>query len=66
MVIYRSQNKITDFLMILAWASPFNGRSQRPDNDLRVDVAYYRACRPTHVCSTGTVVIRYSTIDGVQ
>ena len=24
MVIFRSQNKITDFLMILAWASPFN------------------------------------------
>ena len=24
MVILRSQNKITDFLMILAWASPFN------------------------------------------
>ena len=23
MVILRSQNKITDFLMILAWASPF-------------------------------------------
>ena len=24
MVILRSQNKITDFSMILAWASPFN------------------------------------------
>ena len=24
MVILRSQNKINDFLMILAWASPFN------------------------------------------
>ena len=24
MVILRSQNKITDFLMTLAWASPFN------------------------------------------
>ena len=24
MVILRSQNKITDFLKILAWASPFN------------------------------------------
>ena len=24
MVILRSQNKIIDFLMILAWASPFN------------------------------------------
>ena len=26
MVILRSQNKITDFLMILAWASPFKRR----------------------------------------
>ena len=24
MVILRTRNKITDFLMILAWASPFN------------------------------------------
>ena len=24
MVIIRTRNKITDFLMILAWASPFN------------------------------------------
>ena len=24
MVILRSQNKITDFFMILAWAGPFN------------------------------------------
>ena len=27
MVILRTQNKITDFLMILAWASPFNVES---------------------------------------
>ena len=27
MVILRSLNKITDFFMILAWASPFNKRS---------------------------------------
>ena len=26
MVILRSRNKITDFFMILAWASPFNTR----------------------------------------
>ena len=26
MVILRSQNKITDFFMILAWTSPFNLR----------------------------------------
>ena len=24
MIVLRSQNKITDFLMILSWASPFN------------------------------------------
>ena len=31
MVILRSQNKITDFLMILAWASHFKfGRHYRP------------------------------------
>ena len=33
MVMLRSQNKITDFLMILAWASPFHlhqsGRNTR-------------------------------------
>ena len=28
MVILRSQNKITDFLMILAWDCPFNERTQ--------------------------------------
>ena len=27
MVIFKSQNKITDFLMILAWASPFKVHS---------------------------------------
>ena len=27
MVILRTRNKITDFLMILAWASPFNTHS---------------------------------------
>ena len=27
MVILRTRNKITDFLMILAWASPFNVHS---------------------------------------
>ena len=26
MVILRTRNKNTDFLMILAWASPFNGK----------------------------------------
>ena len=29
MVILRSQNKINDFLMILAWASPFKQRRAR-------------------------------------
>ena len=28
MVIVRSQNKITEFLTILAWASPFNHSAQ--------------------------------------
>ena len=28
MVILRTRNKITDFLMILAWASPFNNGYQ--------------------------------------
>ena len=28
MVILRSQNKINDFFMILAWASPFNKENQ--------------------------------------
>ena len=31
MVILRSQNKITDFLMILAWACPINLLSAGPD-----------------------------------
>ena len=26
MVILKTRNKITDFLMILAWASPFKGQ----------------------------------------
>ena len=41
MVILRTRNKITDFLMILAWASPFNV------------IAYLetRHGSPTHVCA---------------
>ena len=38
MVILRTRNKITDFLMILAWASPFNmykGMYCRENNALR-------------------------------
>ena len=31
MVILRTRNKITDFLMILAWASPFNHCTRSPD-----------------------------------
>ena len=30
MVILRTRNKITDFLMILAWASPFNTNDYYP------------------------------------
>ena len=38
MVILRTRNKITDFFMILAWASPFNlltatGQSEIKSND---------------------------------
>ena len=29
MGILRTRNKITDFFMILAWASPFNGKHVR-------------------------------------
>ena len=30
MVILRSQNKIADFLLISAWASPFNNVEEQP------------------------------------
>ena len=30
MVILRTRNKITDYLMILAWASPFNATINEP------------------------------------
>ena len=33
MVILRTRNKITDFLMILAWASPFNNIDSRTENN---------------------------------
>ena len=36
MVIIRNQNKITDFLMILAWASPFKPISSQLMNDIRI------------------------------
>ena len=46
MVILRTRNKITDFLMILAWASPFNliWRLQMSDSEVdpyavRVNIA---------------------------
>ena len=32
MVILRTQNKITDFFKISAWASPFNGNNNCPIN----------------------------------
>ena len=34
MVILRTQNKITDFLMILAWASPFKALSMTTQVDI--------------------------------
>ena len=36
MVILRTRNKITDFLMILAWASPFKIVSRYRDTQLHV------------------------------
>ena len=35
MVILRTRNKITDFLMILAWASPFNKKSRETEETPR-------------------------------
>ena len=39
MVILRTRNKITDFLMILAWASPFNAYNS--SSDPRLVGGYY-------------------------
>ena len=36
MVILRTRNKITDFLMILAWASPFNNPTQNCLNQILI------------------------------
>ena len=43
MVILRTQNKITDFLMILAWASPFNrqGNNEKIKTTCRTDSLEY-------------------------
>ena len=40
MVILRTRNKITDFFMILAWASPFNRRENRRDHQTQLDISY--------------------------
>ena len=37
MVILRTRNKITDFLMILAWASPFNEMINAGDDSLLLE-----------------------------
>ena len=36
MVILRTRNKITDFFMILAWASPFKGLITQTDHCLKI------------------------------
>ena len=38
MVILRTRNKITDFLMILAWASPFKASFYIPENRLNFPI----------------------------
>ena len=38
MVILRSQNKITDFLMILAWASPFKRIEEKQFSCLKIGI----------------------------
>ena len=52
MVILRSQNKITDFWMILAWASPFkytSSRRPRVKSNRHLDVQLIKV-RPSHGC----------------
>ena len=41
MIILRSQNKITDFLMILAWASPFKSMNNSPKSLIDKINTYY-------------------------
>ena len=51
MVILRTRNKITDFFMILAWASPFNILIL----SVRVPSLYVRICRLlTSDCDVGS------------
>ena len=56
MVILRTRNKITDFLMILAWASPFK-RSFTPMERRRDDVVLCRA-RIGHAYFTNGYLLR--------
>ena len=46
MVILRSQNKITDFLMLLAWASPFNKITSKANFTLGFLRRNLKACPP--------------------
>ena len=52
MVILRGQNKITDFLMILAWASPFN--------------IGYQTVFPTKTIFANNVLIYFFTYFGIS
>ena len=55
MVILRTRNKITDFLMILAWASPFKSE------DLSSDFTFYPLVTgPVHSCVISTPRGSYS------
>ena len=63
MVILRSQNKITDFLMILAWASPFNMRNiwkSRPDTRETIIGVVLCALR---WCRVKDVKLKHHTVD---
>ena len=41
MVILRTRNKITDFLMILAWASPFKTVLMTPNTNMETNAAIH-------------------------
>ena len=42
MVILRTRNKITDFLMILAWASPFKQNPNIPENFVKLYIVFQK------------------------
>ena len=60
MVILRSQNKITDFLMILAWASPFKSGPTGRLLGKSYHFGYRPTPRPTVACKHAPVGPRCS------